>query len=156
MLAWAMTAGCVWNTWVCFHAVEGGHFDVLRWAVEHGCPHPGSVFSRALATCDTEMIDWMLDNNCEMPEDVLADVVRRGDTDVLECYLKKREYDPVISTRAASKGHVCTLKWLRKRGYCISLDAYEAALDAEQEDAARWLYRHGYVPLEWDTVHPYT
>ena len=38
MVQWLRAGGCPWSAWICYHAVNEGHVEVLRWARENGCP----------------------------------------------------------------------------------------------------------------------
>ena len=38
MVQWLRAGGCPWSAWICYHAVNEGHVEVLRWARENGAP----------------------------------------------------------------------------------------------------------------------
>ena len=38
LVQWLRGAGCPWDFWTCYWAVDKGHVEVLRWARENGCP----------------------------------------------------------------------------------------------------------------------
>ena len=37
LVQWLRGAGCPWDYWTCYWAVDKGHVEVLRWARENGC-----------------------------------------------------------------------------------------------------------------------
>ena len=49
MVQWLRAGGCPWSAWICYHAVNEGHVEVLRWARENGCPWNSVTLIRAAA-----------------------------------------------------------------------------------------------------------
>ena len=49
LVQWLRGAGCPWNQWTCFWAVNKGHVEVLRWARENSALWTASIRDRAAA-----------------------------------------------------------------------------------------------------------
>ncbi|MDE2101057.1 MAG: hypothetical protein KGL39_27670 [Patescibacteria group bacterium] len=56
--------GCPWNGLETYHAITGGHEELLQWAHANGCPLPDDACNVAHRNGQNAILRWLATNGC--------------------------------------------------------------------------------------------
>jgi hypothetical protein len=123
ILSWAREQGCPWNCKTSSKAAYYGHINILEWLKTQDYQFDHNVYIKALQENHYSIFKWALKNNCPssgidwsvISYSICVFAISRGQFDVLQwavengCPLRNTD----VCAKAASKGYLPILKWLR-------------------------------------------
>ena len=102
-------------------AIEGKQYDIFKWLIMNGCPINCRAYHALIEKNNLDLLKWLYDNY--------------GNSSHLEVSL----YSFAISFGKDTN----ILVWLKEQKCPMDTDLYRTAIDAEKNDAFKWLLENG-------------
>ncbi|KAL6045080.1 Poly(ADP-ribose) polymerase catalytic domain containing protein [Balamuthia mandrillaris] len=153
------------NRQACAAAAGGGHLEALQWLVARGGKLDRVVSARAAAGGQLHVLQWLFAVGCPWEDSAVGGVAEGGHIEVLRWLVQERGAEALenaclyggICMRAASKGHLEMLKFLRMEvtpPFHWDTATSEAAVKAPKNRMAmlRWMREEAQPPCRWGSV----
>ncbi|KAL6047441.1 Ankyrin repeat domain containing protein [Balamuthia mandrillaris] len=155
------------SKYACYQAATAGHLDALRWLLARGGKLDETLSAFAAKAGHLPVLQWLFEQGCPWNDSAVGDVAGRGHTDVLRWLyqrqggeaLTKADSSTSLCTRAASNGHLETLKFLRlevQPQFAWGVETSRAVVAcprvANKKALAllRWMREEADPPCPWD------
>lgn len=159
MLQWALENGCQWSKEALTTAAREGHLSVLQWAMAVGVPWNQRVWEKICASAAEKkyfhIIKWSKDNGFDhwsISVDYILDFDNISSFEKFEEIFQSTDNPSCIweskhIRRAASKGKLHTVQWLRSKGCAWDNETCAAAALWGHLEVLQWLRSQG---CPWD------
>lgn len=169
-IQWAVSVRCTWYPQALSVLVRGGNFDAVKWAAKKDLWDKLDVY--AAQGGHENILKWISKRMC-LTEDACGAAIKYGHLGIVQkmescipdnaeeiaakggqihilAWLRKQDYRDLdnerISSGAAEKGHLKTVKWLYRKGYVCDEFTVEAAAAGGHLDVLKWLHKYRISP----------